>query len=961
MSQSAIPTDPPTYEYDVFISYSRQDKAWVLGELAPRLQKAGLKTCIDIDDFRAGAPAIKEIRRAIKTSRKTLLVLSPNYLESKWTELERYLPQTKDPLNEELRIIPFLYESCNLPEDIAYLSYIDFTDDVDLAWRQLFRAFGIDLTAKQAKANQPKQWLLAHPYAMPPHFTGRVAERQMLSQWLNEDTQHPLMVLRALGGFGKSALTWHWLLNDVDKRRWPRVVWWSFYEAQAEFDNFVATTLGYLMRRGPKEVVKELKPRERVGALLNCLQQPGTLLVLDGYERELRAYSNMGAAYQGDGEATVADEGRDCVNPDADDFFRKLCSLPNLQSKVLMSTRLRPRSMEVTGGMLLAGCKEEELTQMQPADAVALFRALGIRGNRNEIEQACGAYGFHPLSLRLLAGLVVNDFYNPGDIQAAQALDVSGELVQRQHHVLEQSYLNLSPLGQKFLSQIACFRSPVEIRILIKIGQPPEIETTPPKQPGFLRRVTSLFSSKQATKSAENNNIQNIQQALEKNVQDLMDRGLVQREGPRFDLHPIVRRYAYDRMTDQARSSTHSQLRDYFAAVPTVDKVTTLDDLAPTIELYHHIVRAGQYDRACDLFHNRLDQATYYQLGAYQLQIELLRALFPQGEAHPPQLSSEGDQAWTLNSLANSYSLSGKPAKAIPLFEQGIAITEKTDDKRNLTIELGNLAHMAQVHIGALQAAEANLTRSIALCQELEDKFLEAVGHKELGRVRAYRGDWAGATAALDRALELNEKDNVIQGQAITWAYRALQALLAVRNIENAETGQNEQAQIEAALAAGRRSLELADEDARTDYPVPRDYVRAHWLLGTALRLQPNLPDSEHHLTTALHHCRAINMVDHEADILLDLARLRRDQGNAAEAHRLAQEALIITNRSGYVLQGADINLFLAEQALVEGDEAKARAYASTARELATCDGGEYTYKVAYEEAGALLAKLGSA
>jgi hypothetical protein len=34
--------------------------------------------------------------------------------------------------------------------------------------------------------------------------------------------------------------------------------------------------------------------------LLSLLHPPGTLLVLDGFERTLRAFSHMNAAYQGD-------------------------------------------------------------------------------------------------------------------------------------------------------------------------------------------------------------------------------------------------------------------------------------------------------------------------------------------------------------------------------------------------------------------------------------------------------------------------------------------------------------------------------------------------------------------------------------------------------------------------------------------------------------------------------------
>jgi len=196
-----------------------------------------------------------------------------------------------------------------------------------------------------------------------------------------------------------------------------------------------------------------------------------------------------------------------------------------------------------------------------------------------------------------------------------------------------------------------------------------------------------------------------------------------------------------------------------------------------------------------------------------------------------PQFQDEGEQAWTLNALANSYSLNGQPAQAVPLFEQAIAIDEKQGDKKSLAIELGNLAYMAQLPIGALQAAEANLRRQIALCQEIEDEFREAIGRQELGRLLAYRGLWAAAAATLDESLELFEKQDHVHSQSvgISWAYRALSALLQLRAGE-------EQAVV--ALVAAGRSLELADEVARTYYPTPRDYVRSHWLLGATVYTQ---------------------------------------------------------------------------------------------------------------------------
>ncbi|MBK8822344.1 MAG: hypothetical protein IPN58_06945 [Anaerolineales bacterium] len=73
---------------------------------------------------------------------------------------------------------------------------------------------------------------------MPPNFTGRVAERAMLTQWLNDDSENRLFILRALGGSGKSALTWHWLTHDVNPETWTKVIFWSFYEGDSSFENF---------------------------------------------------------------------------------------------------------------------------------------------------------------------------------------------------------------------------------------------------------------------------------------------------------------------------------------------------------------------------------------------------------------------------------------------------------------------------------------------------------------------------------------------------------------------------------------------------------------------------------------------------------------------------------------------------------------------------------------------------
>jgi tetratricopeptide (TPR) repeat protein len=396
-------------------------------------------------------------------------------------------------------------------------------------------------------------------------------------------------------------------------------------------------------------------------------------------------------------------------------------------------------------------------------------------------------------------------------------------------------------------------------------------------------------------------------------------------------------------------------------------------------------VRAGQYDEAYKLFDDLVHRPTYYQFGAYQLCIELLRALFPDGEDRPPRLKKEGDQGWTLAALANSYSLSGQPRRAVPVLQSAVRLAEKMERKDNVAIGLGNLA-IVQDSLGALQAAEANLRRECEIYQELETDLDTSQNRTEYGRLLCHCGAFEEARRALDLAEHLAKKVRSVQTQCVVWAYRAQHALLLARwsALQPPESSGPSGGRAGVALSAAREALELADETARTSYPVERDYVRAHWLLGAArcaagssTGSEQALDAAERHLSEALTRCRGINMIDHEADILLDLARLRHAQSSfdaaqdasfdpAQDAHReealrLAEEALFITERSSYVLQGADVHLFLAEIEIEQGDEGAALAHAQKARELATCDGPpDYTYKVAYEEAGALLDRLGA-
>jgi hypothetical protein len=146
------------------------------------------------------------------------------------------------------------------------------------------------------------------------------------------------------------------------------------------------------------------------------------------------------------------------------------------------------------------------------------------------------------------------------------------------------------------------------------------------------------------------------------------------------------------------------------------------------------------------------------------------------------------------------------------------------------------------------------------------------------------------------------------------------------------------------------------------------------------------LQRAERHLQEALSRDRKIGLVELEAAILLEFAKLRfvetrqqttDDRKNVLmqESFDFAHEALAIAERCEYRLDQADIHGFLAEWWLAETGSGKqssvvgqrssvaealaeARKHAERAKERASCDGVPYHYKVAYERAERLLKSL---
>lgn len=132
-------------KYDAFISYSHQDEWFISQELIPNLEHGEnpYKLCIHYRDWLVGAHIPTQIYRSVADSRRTIIVLSPNFLSSSWARQEFQEAYLRAMAEKCPRVIVIMLEDIGAEEQLddelkAYIStntYLSWSDS--LFWKKL--------------------------------------------------------------------------------------------------------------------------------------------------------------------------------------------------------------------------------------------------------------------------------------------------------------------------------------------------------------------------------------------------------------------------------------------------------------------------------------------------------------------------------------------------------------------------------------------------------------------------------------------------------------------------------------------------------------------------------------------------------------------------------------------------------------------------------------------------------
>ncbi|CAJ1056220.1 uncharacterized protein LOC125887243 isoform X2 [Xyrichtys novacula] len=229
--QPPVPLSPLIYtpplrdgeRYHVFISYSSTDYQWT-HSLIEQLESCGLQVCYHERDFTPGRTVLENMSDCIQESQKVLLVLSPEFVRSRWCLLEANMSLFRDCL-ERKPIVPVLLEpGVSIPLHLCHLTYLEVNDP----------DFKSKLLKVLCTPNQQLQGSTVVPFQPPSIYNGKALQplkavnNERLNQWesgLFSDMEVPDQLRLIIEDHNKYREAVR-IINSVSENKvWLRPLW----------------------------------------------------------------------------------------------------------------------------------------------------------------------------------------------------------------------------------------------------------------------------------------------------------------------------------------------------------------------------------------------------------------------------------------------------------------------------------------------------------------------------------------------------------------------------------------------------------------------------------------------------------------------------------------------------------------------------------------------------------------
>ncbi len=651
------------------------------------------------------------------------------------------------------------------------------------------------------------------PLTAPRYFQDRHVENKIVADFLRDDACR-MLTINGRAGIGKTAMVCR-LLKALESGQLPDdlgalsvdgIVYLSAIGTRTINTPNLFADLCQLL---PADVAQKLdalyrdpkiSTHNKMLALLEKFPRGRVVVLLDNFE-------------------SVMDATTCCVqDAELDDALRAILSAPHHAVKLILTTRIPPRELE----LFQPGCQKYLAVDagLEASYAKRLLREMDADGrvglkNADDalLQRACERTRGFPRALEALYAILSADRYTSlEEILGVGAFLKTPLQPPLPENVVEamvgEAFSRLDPTAQRVMQSLAAYARPVSAAALDYLLQP------------FVASVDS---------APVLNRLVNMQFA--------------HRESGKYYLHPADREYAWSRVTPtptlpRFQSFDSAALRsgsktgeganslplfgefpnggragdggwtqrdlltraaDYFAQTRKPRETwKTLADLEPQLNEFDLRCAAEDYDTAASVV-LEIDGEYLLLWGHYRLMVEMHEKLqgkisdadlkrqsvgnlgqalaaigntrraiscYEQALANARERKNRQAEGVWLGNLGNAYSALGETRRAIQFYEQALAIDREIGDKRGEGAGLGNLGNR-YAELGETRRAIQFYEQALAIACEIGDKRGEGNHLGNLGSAYSELGEMRRAIAFYEQALAIAREIGDRRGEGI--------------------------------------------------------------------------------------------------------------------------------------------------------------------------------------------------
>ncbi|HKP86004.1 MAG TPA: restriction endonuclease [Blastocatellia bacterium] len=727
-----------------------------------------------------------------------------------------------------------------------------------------------------------------------PDLFGRDAELQRLdAAWENPNIN--IITFIAWGGVGKTALVNHWLKQRMARDNYrgaERVYGWSFYsqgtsERAASADLFIDQALRWFGDTDPTSG----SPWDKGERLVHFIRQTRTLLILDGLE----PLQHPPGTYEG----RLKDAALQALLVELAAHQEGLC---------VISTRERVSDLvEFENGTVM----QYELEHLSPQAGAQLLRALQVKGDDDELEQAVKEYEGHALALTLL-GSYLADVYG-GDIRQRNEIESLEEDARHGSHADRVMFAYEKWLGEgvelAVLRLLGLFDRPADAASIAALRAVPAI-------PGLTEALQNLKEQK-------------WKQALAKLRRIKLLGAASVNEPDTLDAHPLVREHFKQQLKRErpdAWREANNRLYEHLTHT-TKEFPDTMEEMSPLFAAMAHGCTAGRYQEVFrQIYWRRIMRGDGYFashiLAAFDADLAALSSFFETPWQRLVAGLRDNEKSVILNNVGFDLRALGRLHEAVQPSQAGLKMDITREDWKNAARAASNLSELYLI-IGDWPQALKLAQQGVEFADRSDYEFYRMGMRTTLADVLHQAGCMDQAAAVFRIAEEMQQqRQPELPFLYSLWGFRYCDLLL----------GQGKAQEVKERAA---HTLESARQyGVLLDIALDNLSLGRAWLIEAQQAGTGDTTQAAEFLQRAVDGLRQAGTMHELPRGLLARAELHRVRGEYGRAERDLAEALHIATRSGMGLHLADYHLESARLHLAQGNQDKAREHWTTAKEM---------------------------